>query len=132
MIEEGIVDLVQSNAGVQAIAATGGFLAEVEKGTTLPSWSYRIVSDDPELTLTTVGGLVRRRIEISSYGNSGADAISLAKAINTVLHGYSGTLADADHTKVDSCHRSDVMDFFDSAARTWRRMLEFEIWFYET
>ena len=131
MIEQGLVKLVQASSTVSAICPTGGLFVELEKDQALPGWTYRFFSDHPEETLTTIGGLTRRRVQIDCYGTSGSDVIRLAAAINQVLHGYRGTLTDTDSTVVDSISRSDLMDFFDDARRSYRRMLEFEIWFYQ-
>jgi hypothetical protein len=46
-----------------------------------------------------------------------------------VLNGFSGVLPDPDSTFVSSCFTSDEMDFFDEASRTYRRMIEYEIFF---
>lgn len=132
MIEQGLVGLIQGNAGVRAIAAFGGFVSALPKDYPLPSWTHKTVSQPPSTTLTSFTGLRMRRWQIDCYGTAasqGADTINLAKAIDTVLNGFRGTLGDLDATYVDSCFQSDLIDFFDDAGRTYRRMLEYEIWF---
>jgi hypothetical protein len=130
MIDEGLVALVQANAGVLAIAPSGGFLSELQpKDHALPSWTQKTISNPQHNTLTSFTGLTMRRWQVDCYANAGADAIGLARAIDTVLNGFRGVLADPDATYVDHCFRSDLIDFFDPAGRTYRRMLEYEIWF---
>lgn len=129
MIESGIVILVQANADVTAISPIGGFLGELPKGQALPSWSYTFVSDVPLYTLTGKDPLTMRRLQIDCYGNAAAEAITLAYAIDKVLSGYKGTLPDPDSTVVQGCFRSNLIDFVDGDSRTFRRLLEYSVWF---
>ena len=130
MIENGIVKLVQGNASVSAIATSGGGLfAEVPKDDLLPIWTYRVVSLSPDITLLSFKGLKKMRLEIDCYGSAAVDCVNLARAIDVVLNGFSGVLSDPDSTFVSSCFTSDEMDFFDEASRTYRRMIEYEIFF---
>lgn len=72
------------------------------------------------------------RLQVDVYGyevQQGADVLTVGKQIDTILNGFRGTLQDPDHTFVDSCFTADIKDFpLDPEARTYRRMLEYEIW----
>jgi hypothetical protein len=129
MIEQGLALLLQGTPAVAAIATSGGgFLSTLPKDFVLanaPSWTYTIVSDPTEYELTGPVSLGSTRIQIDCYGASGADAIRLAKAIDSVLIGYRGTLADPDNTRVQGCFRTNRIDFPDYDARNYRRMLEY-------
>jgi hypothetical protein len=130
VIEQGIVQLLTANAGVAALTpAGGGFLAELPKGQTLPSWTYRGVSNVPVARgLNVVAGLRTWHVQIDCYGYSAADVLALAGALGLALNGYHGTLSDGGSTIVDSAFWSDAHDpEFDSDSRTWRRVLEFEV-----
>ena len=129
MIEAGLVALVQGTAAVNAIAAVGGNLSEVPKDGALPTWTYVFISAPDSYTLAGEHGLIEARIQIDCYGNTGAECIRLAWAIDHVLSGFSGTLADPQNTVVDSCFRSNIIDFFDDAKRSYRRLLEYKLWF---
>lgn len=111
----------------------GGFLDVLPKNQALPSWSYSVVSFVPQLGLLTTTGLAFLRLQIDVYGfeaQQGADVLTIAQQIDVTLNGFRGTLADPDSTYIDSCFTSDKKDFpFDPDARTYRRMLEYEIWF---
>ena len=61
MIEEGLVNLVTADAAVLAIAPVGGFLSELPKGQSLPSWTYRVVSEVAEYTLQDKPGTTKIR-----------------------------------------------------------------------
>lgn len=125
MVDIGISILV--NSLLSSPPFNGGFFATLPKGQSLPNWTYRSITDKPDTTLTTARGLAMRRLQIDVYGATAGDAITMAESIDQILHGYHGTLPDADVTWVGSCFRSDIEDFFDTAARTYRRMLEYEI-----
>lgn len=128
MLEQGLVALVQGTPAVAAIAAAGGgFLAALPKDFTLPSWSYRVVSDPVDYILVGPSSLGSTRIQIDCYGANSADAILLAAAIDKVLTGYRGTLTDRDATRVQGCFRSNKLDFFDDQARNYRRMIEYVV-----
>jgi len=129
MIEQGLVELVQGNAGVSAIAAAGGYFAILPKDATLPSWTYTFIFNSSGLTLTTPESQTPSRVQIDCYGSAAADAIRLAKAIDSVLSGYRGTLADPDSIFVQGCFQINSIDFFDDARRTYRRMLEYRLWY---
>ena len=130
MIESGLVKLVQADAGVTALVGTrGGYFAELPKDYVLPSWTYQFVSGVPEVTLKTTEALTYSRYQVDCHGTVAADAIKLAKAINAVLSGFSGILTDPDSTRVQGCFRSNVIDFFDDASQSYRRMLEYDLWF---
>jgi hypothetical protein len=128
MIEQGFVELVQGDAGVSAIAATGGFNAQLPPDFVLPTWTYAVVSDPTDYLLSGPETLAPRRIQVDCYGSTAADAISLAKAIDLVASGYRGTLTDPDATVVQGCFHTNTLDFFDTGSRSFRRMLEYLIW----
>jgi hypothetical protein len=96
VIEQGFVQFVQGAAGVNTIAATGGFLAELPKDQALPSWSYTTVADSADYVLAGPVDLGSWNVQI--------------------------------HTVVQGIFRINKRDFFDDARRTYRRMLEYEVW----
>lgn len=129
MIEQGLVLLVNADVTVSAIIAKdGGFFAQLPKDFPLPSWTYDTVSDPAGYLLSQPETVGQRRIQIDCYGNTAAEAILLAKAIDDLLSGYVGTLPDPDATHVQGCFRTNLLDFFDVDPRTPRRMLEYLIW----
>jgi hypothetical protein len=132
MIEAGISIFVQSNAAVAALCTAGGFYTELPKDQALPSWAYQFVSDVPNYTLRRRDPLTMRRLQIDCYGSAAADAIALSYAIDHLLDGYRGYLPDTDQTLVAGCFRSNVLDFFDDASRSYRRLLEYQLWFYQS
>lgn len=131
MLEEGIVRLLNGTLAVSALCSTGGVMAQLlPSNPTLPSWSWRVISDNPDTGLQYTTGLNRCRFQIDVYGDPslrGTDCIALARAINTVLQGFAGNLTDSDVTFIGSCFGSDQTDDFNDSLRSYRRMLEYEI-----
>ena len=130
-MEAGLAQLVQANAGVAAVCPVGGFLTQLPKDQTLPSWSFIVVSDSALYTFEGESALGSRRLQIDCFGNTGQETIQLAGAVDAVLSGYQGTLPDVDATALAGCFRSGMHDFFDDYRRCYRRMLEYTIWFYQ-
>lgn len=129
MIEEGLVLLVQADTTVKAICPVGGFLGSLPKDPQLPSWMYEVVSDPLAYTLQAPVSQRSTRIQLKCYGEKGADVINLAKAINNVLNGYHGTLTDPDSTVVHGVFKTNTIDYFDTDARNYIRLLEYLICF---
>lgn len=122
--------LVNADSGVQAIAPIGGFDSQLPENQARPSWTYKFYGGQPVSSLTTKSGLRWRHMQIDSYGDNAADAVTLSAAIDAVLHDYRGTLSDPNSTVVDHVSLvEEPMDFFDDAARSYRRMTEYEVWF---
>lgn len=132
MIEEGIYKAVQASAAVTAIAPTGGFLCTLPEDFALPSWTYQVLGSTPEVGLTIRGGLVTARLQIDCYAETPEQVIALAKAIDAVVLYLRGTLTDTDHTVVDSAVPAGGPDFFDDVRRSYRRVLEYDVWFYQS
>jgi len=130
VIEQGIAKLVQGNAAVAAIAtAGGGFLVQLPKGQLDqgPTWTMSVITDPADYTLAGESDLRDTTIQIDVFAKDAATVIGLARAINTVLAGFRGTLSDADGVAVTGIFQIGKTDYFDEAGRTFRRMLEYQI-----
>lgn len=129
MIEADVVSLVQGNSAVRAVCTKGGgFFGTLPKDEALPSWTYITVWDGTSYTLQGPETASARRVQIDCYGSTAADAINLANAIYAVLNGYRGKPANGT-TNIQGCFHINSMDYFDPDSRTFRRMLEFNVWF---
>jgi hypothetical protein len=131
MIEQGLSLLIQADPTVRALCPEGGFMSILPEGQRLPAWTYFVVSDPGHYVLDQVNKFGDARIQIDCYGNTAAEAMALATAIDDVLSGYKGVLADADATRVAGAFRNNKIDFFDDASRTYRRLLEYTVWSYD-
>jgi hypothetical protein len=127
MIEQGIQILVQADSAVSAIATFGGFSTQLPKNAALPTWTQMLITDPVDYNMEGAVDLGDRSIQIDCFAATMSDAMSLAAAIDAVLSGYRGQLADDDAVFVQACFRTDQRDFYDDAPRTFRRMLQYSI-----
>jgi hypothetical protein len=129
MIEQDFVSLVQNASAVRAIAVKGGgFYAQLPEDFPLPSWTYQTVSRPTELTLAAPSSLEHWHVQVNAIGQSAADAINLANAIDVVLNGYRGVPASGT-TNIQGVFRLNMIDFFDDNARDYRRVLDYQVSF---
>lgn len=142
MLEQGFVQLLQSNGGVAAIAL-GGWRNQLPEDAPLPNWSYLSILKRPQYALQALPGLCEWRVQIDCYSASDqgqtsaagivtnqSTSVDLANAIYGVLSGFRGTLPDPQNTQVDSAFLVDEHSEFDSVRRTWRTLQEWQLWYY--
>jgi hypothetical protein len=129
VIENGIVNLLNSTPAITAIAPIGGFYGRLPQDQTLPSWSYMFVTDETQALLRGPDALITRRLQIDCYGEA-KDVIRLAYQIDKVLNGFKGRLSDSEATEVNGCFPVGVIDFPEDTQFNFRRTLEYNISFY--
>ena len=129
MIEEGLVKLMIANAGISALAVTQGMHAPLPENATVPGWSYQFASNSGDYTLDGDRGIDYTRVQINCHGNNAAEAIRLAAAIDSLLSGYYGVLTDSDHTFLQGCFQTNLVDFFNDASRSYRRVVDYQLCF---
>lgn len=133
MIESGFVMLVQSGLSGLVPAVPGGYAVQLPKDLITPetpmAWTYRSIVSEPSYTLGNQDGFTSWEVQVDCHGYAMSNAITLARAIDGVLRGgYSGTLADSDHTIVYGIFRlGSFIDGFSSVSRTYVRTIEYKI-----
>src|SRR3989442_15415239 len=112
-MEQGLVMLIQGALGGSPPVAScpGGYFAELPKDQISPTfpmaWTYRSVTSEPSIILSGQDGFTSWLVQIDCHGNTAADAIHLARAIDKILRGgFKGVLADPHATYVDSIVRT--------------------------
>jgi hypothetical protein len=133
MIEQGIVQLILADATVASLSPNGGgFYVQLPKGQSLPSWTWQLVSNQSETGLQGEHSLGMDRIQVDVYGDpnsNGVDCLTLAEAIDRSISGVGSlSLTAGEVTYLCCVIQSNTQDFFDSASRSFRRMLEYEVW----
>lgn len=138
-LEQGIADLVNSDATVQSIATNGGgFLVQLPTDflnadgsfNGAPTWTILRAGGRTEHTLSGLRGPREALIQIDCMAVNPADAVNLSIAIDAVLDGFSGAFFDSasppNATAVLSClEQAEPFDHYDTPFRTWRRVLEY-------
>jgi hypothetical protein len=132
MIEMGFVSLIQSGLGSPPIAP-GGFAVQLPKdqiSAAAPmAWTYRTTGADPTYILGGQDGVTDWHVTIDCHGLTMANAITLARAIDSVLRGApSMTLPDPDHTVVQGIFRESAeIDGYSDMNRSFVRTLEYRV-----
>ena len=133
MIEEGLVLLIQAGLARLTPYVPGGFAVQLPKDQITPdapmAWTWRSILSEPSYYLDGQDGLTSWEVQFDCHGQTMAQAMTLARAIDGALRGiYRGTLPDADHTVVQSITRQEpFIDGFSDANRTYVRSLEYRI-----
>lgn len=136
MVEQGLALYLQGQLAALAppVVAVGPFFAaQISKdglsATTPMAFGYRSILENPNYTLKG-RGVCEWEVQIDCYGNSAANAITLADAIQGILDkGFRGTFSDPDTILVESIARIDgpKIDGFIDSNRTYVRSLEYAI-----
>jgi hypothetical protein len=130
MIEQGFVLLVQGGLGTPPMAP-GGWAVQLPKDQISEAqpraWTYRSIVSEPSYHLSGQDGFTGWEIQLDCHGYTMADAIALARAIDGVLRGgYSGVLADPDHTRVHGIfRRGPYVDGYSDLNRSYVRTMEY-------
>src|ERR1700722_3950871 len=136
MLEQGFVQLVQS--GLNNPNILGGYAV------TLPpncitfenpqAWSYRSIISTPLYTLNGQDSLTKWELQLDCVGFTMTYAITLAGQIQTVLSGgWCGVLSDPDSTVVQGIFALPrFADGYNPDNKTYVRILEYEVIFYQT
>ena len=132
LIEEGLVILIQSGLGTPPMAP-GGWAAELPPNQISPdapmAWTFRSLSNEDTVVLEGQDGFTSWDVDISCHGAKMSDAITLARAIQSVLRGsYAGQLLDSDGIVVQGIFSNGPsVDGFSDADRSYVRTLEYRI-----
>jgi hypothetical protein len=130
MLEQGLVNLLISDAGVSALISDRLYpVAGPPDNPTFPYATYMAVPV-AESDYTFDGAESRRKtIQFDVWGNQFSDGLNILIAIRNVLSGYAGTLNEG--TRVLFASRGNEMDNFDVDQRTYRTVCDYEIEFSE-
>jgi hypothetical protein len=90
----------------------------IPEGATLPAATYSFVGGTANPTLNT-SGLTRYRVEVSCYGQTYSDAVTLRSTVKTALNGYT------DPNMTIEWVRST--DFFEHELLQFRCLSEFYV-----
>lgn len=99
MFQQGLYQLITSNAGFQAVVGTSrpdkGLFAMIAPTTVkMPYATYQRVSGVPEHTYDGEDFLYTARFRFSCYGQDQKTAVLLSNALKALFASYVGTLSD--------------------------------------
>ena len=137
MVEQGLVMLIQNTLNDPTILGGFPYVPKGAKDLIRPinpkAWSYRCILSEPIYVLEGQDLLTALEMQIDCYGYSMPDAMTVAKAIDSVLRGsWSGTLPDPDATVVTGIFRlPSFVDGYSDINSSYVRSLEYSIHYYQ-
>lgn len=137
--EEGLMDLLEADAGVTAIVGAGAvariFPRKLKSGATMPAITYSLVSAPlAALTLDDASRQRKTRYQFDCWTDLAAGgylrAAQLCSAIIGVLEGYRGTLTSGH--RVDETRVVNFLDLYDPESERDRRIVDAVFTYEET
>jgi hypothetical protein len=128
MLEQGLVVLLLANTRVSALV--GARIYPVQGPPANPVYPYITYQDIPaeSTDYTFDPGVVMdtRRIQFTYWGLMACDGANIMIAQRNALSGFTGTLADADATRVIFAKHGTFLNNFDVDSRSYRSVDEYE------
>lgn len=123
-----MIGLLLSSAALAAIVSKRIYWVRAEQGATPPRIVLHRISGNRDMHMGGPSGLVESRVQFDCYGTSYLSAKGVARAVEALLSGYSGT---AGGTTFDGCFLVAERDQFEdteTADKLSRVSLDFIIW----
>lgn len=136
-IEQGLLQLVASDSGVQALVpndAAGNpqlYFILAPKGSVVPYIVLSRVATTDVYTTAGATGLRAALFQIDCYATSYYASRAISLAVREVLQSFSGNLPDTDKTVVAAVFIEKDWDFpYEEGAKgfVYRALLQFRIW----
>lgn len=130
----GLVELLTSNAGINAIVAGRVFPVVLRQGETRDSIVYNRITEFESLHMTAPTGLVSARFQIDACSVSHDAAQLLADLVKEQLGGFSGRIeydppSASNHVDVQLIELINGRDDFDNVAKLYRMSRDYFIWY---
>jgi len=128
MIEQGLYDLLSSDQALSQLVGARIYPVLIPEETTYPAITYQGVTGSVK---PSVDGRAysEKSIQIDAWGNTYGDIKCVQAALHRILDGYVGTLSDG--TRVLSSLRINEFDAYESDARVYRSITEYQFQFVE-
>ncbi len=127
----GLVELLTSNASIQAIVAGRVFPVNMRQGETRDSIVYTRVTELESYEYDGPSGLVAARFQFDVWSQSADDAQLLADLVKECLGGFAGQiqLDPPDYVKVQGIFLINGRDDYDGAAAMHRMSRDYFVWY---
>jgi hypothetical protein len=126
MIQGALVTILEGDATINGLVSGRIYpVHAIQKDVSYPFITLSTVSAQRELVHSGSSGVVERLTQISCWGNSPAQAYTLAKAVIAKMHGLKQTVS-SDKILLSSI-RNEV-EFYDEDAQTYHVALDVMIY----
>ena len=129
MIEAGIVALVTADATMTGLIGNRMYPVLLPEPTVYPCLSYQVVTASSMFALDRTQ-IATKRFQFDAWGANYGDCKSVLVALDGLLNGYSGVLADG--TRVLVAISIQELDQFESDGRVYRSIAEYSILYTRT
>jgi hypothetical protein len=135
-IRFGIVELLESDAGITARVSTRIFPAKMKQGETRDSIVYTRITEFESYTMERSSGLVQVRYQIDAWSLSTDSAASLGLLIKEALSGFRGRVdydppSPTNFVNVQMIEVVNSRDDYDDTTKMYRMSRDYYIWFEE-
>ena len=133
-IRFGLVELLTSNASVQAIVNGRVYPINMKQGETRDSIVYTRITEFEQYHMIASTGLVSARFQFDSWSRSADSAQTLADLVKETLGGFSGPInidvaAPNDVVHVRGIFLVNGRDDYDGEAQMFRMSRDYFVWY---
>lgn len=132
----GLVELITSNASINAIIAGRIYPVKMKQGETRDSIVYTRITEFESLTYVGPTGLVSARYQFDVWSQSATSATTLALLVKEQFGGYRGQIAfdppsPANYVNVQLIEVINGRDEYDNEAQMYRVSKDYFVWYEE-
>lgn len=129
-MEEALRALLLSSADVQAaVSMRVSWVRRSRNSSELPAVVLTLISYEPDYVMTGPSGLIKSRVQADIYGQSAGEAKLTARALISVLNGYSGTKNNITFQRISIDSVRDFNEVESAADRyLFRTSIDLLIW----
>jgi hypothetical protein len=124
-IEEGIVTFLKSDAPLTAVIGSRVYPMRLPQGETLPAVTYQRISSPPRSSHDGASTLKNPRFQFKSWGETYADARTVADLLKAALDGYVGLMGTV---AVQNTIIMNDLDYNDPQTETYQGVVDAIIW----
>lgn len=128
--EEGMLDVLEANAGLLALISTRIYPRELPQEPTLPALTYSLVTAPTDYTHDSGVKKVRAQYQFDCWGTSYGETVRLATALKLAIPSLRAVLSSGHR-----CDRAFIVnsgDTYDPESKRDRRMVEVELSYEES
>ena len=127
-MEEALRALLLSGSDLTAQVGTRVHCVRSPQAAALPRVVLYRISGERDMHMQGPSGLVASRVQVDCIGASYGSAKAVARAVETVLSGYSGTFSGIWFQGVFLISERDDYEDGDTPDKLFRTSLDFNIW----
>lgn len=135
MIGTLVQQILAADSGFQAVAGTRIYPDVLPQSVVYPACTYAVVTGAADYHLGGASDLAGPRLQLDLYASTKSDIVALYRAVMAALSGFRGDVGSPP-VKVQGIFKAMETDGFagdmeNAGPRTYRKTIDFNIWFEE-